>query len=175
MGDVLKEGELEFDFTAALKATHFDDENHEMSHCMKAVDFLVEWPHEFWFVEVKDPSASSIPMKYRRRRLTDFIDKMRNETLFSRELAPKLKDSFLYLHLSGELPEKPLKYVVLLAMDNLEQALLANSMDHLKRYSCILGPDNSAWCNSYIEGVAIFNEQTWNRNLTRCPVIRRNH
>ncbi len=44
---VLTEEELEFDFSAAIRATRFDDENHKMNHCMKAVDFLVEWDEEF--------------------------------------------------------------------------------------------------------------------------------
>ncbi len=37
MADVLKEGELEFDFTAALKATHFDDKNHQIHRIKRNV------------------------------------------------------------------------------------------------------------------------------------------
>ena len=48
------ERELVFDFTAALRAEHFDEEARKMAHCMKAVDFIVEWPDDFWFAEVKD-------------------------------------------------------------------------------------------------------------------------
>lgn len=56
MGDILTERTLEFDFSSADRAVRFDGETHRMSHCMKSVDFLVEWSDEFWFVEVKDPS-----------------------------------------------------------------------------------------------------------------------
>ncbi len=173
MGAVLIENELEFDFREAVNAIRFDDENHKMAHCMKAVDFLVEWDDEFWFVEVKDPSSLQIPNQYRAKNLGKFIDKMKNETLFAHELGPKLKDTFLYLHLSKRLPEKILKYVVLIAIESLDSALLVHSMDHLKRYSCLMGPDNSHWADQYIDGVAIYNEKTWNQKLAKCPVNRK--
>ena len=70
MGEILIEKELEFDFRDALNAIQFDGYDHKMSHCMKAVDFLVEWDDEFWFVEVKDHSASTIPNQLRGRELT---------------------------------------------------------------------------------------------------------
>lgn len=174
MGKVLSEGELVFDFSAAIKSDQFDDEDtHKLSHCMKAVDFIVEWDNEFWFVEVKDPSNSKIPSEIRRNELKKFIANIDNETIFSNELGPKIKDSFLYLHLSKKLPPKPMKYLVLLAIGNLDHGLLLRSMDGLKRSSCLLGPDNSAWKNHYVEEALVFNEQTWNENLKQCPVTRK--
>ncbi len=173
MGEILAEDELEFDFSDALNAIRFDGIDHRMSHCMKAVDFLVEWADEFWFVEVKDPSASSIPGRYKSRQLLSFIAKMKNKTLFSGELGPKLKDSFLYRHLQDALPDKTLKYYVLLAIESFDAALLVSSIDNLRRCTCLLGPDNSAWKNKYIDDVAVFNEKTWNEKLVHCPVRRR--
>jgi len=173
MGQVLIEDDLEFDFRDAVKAVHFDDKNHKMAHCMKAVDFLVEWDEEFWFVEVKDPSSKKIPNKFKTKNLQKFINKMRNQTLFAHELGPKLKDSFLYLFLRNQLPEKSLKYVVLLAIESLDSAILSESMEHLKRYSCLVGPENSYWSENYIDGVAIYNEKTWNEKLKKCPVNRK--
>jgi hypothetical protein len=173
MGKVLSEGELVFDFSAAINSDQFDDKDtHKLSHCMKAVDFIVEWDNEFWFVEVKDPSNSKIPSEIRRNELKKFIAKINNETLFSNELGPKIKDSFLYLHLSKKLPSKPMKYLVLLAIGNLDPALLLRSMEDLKRSSCLLGPGNSAWENHYVEEALVFNEQTWNEKLKKCPVKR---
>ena len=172
MGEILIENELEFDFSAAIDAVRFDGVDHKMSHCMKPVDFLVEWDDEFWFVEVKDPSASTIPNQLRGRELTSFINKMKEDTLFSRELGPKLKDSFLYRHLQNSLPNKTLKYYVMLAIDPFDQALLVHSMDRLKLYTCLLGPDNSAWSNRYVQDVAIFNQNTWNKVFTQCPVTQ---
>ena len=130
---------------------------------MKTVDFIVEWDNEFWFVAVKDPSDSRIPSEIRRNELKKFIAKINNETLFSNELGPKIKDSFLYLHLSKKLPSKPMKYLVLLAIENLDPSLLLRAMEDLKRSSCLLGPDNSVWKNHYVEEALVFNEQTWNK------------
>ena len=170
---MLIEDELEFDFKAAVNAVRFDNENHKMAHCMKAVDFLVEWDEEFWFVEVKDPSSSKIPNTYKNQNLMKFIDKMRTQSLFAHELGPKLKDSFLYLYLSKRLPQKKIKYLVLIAVEFLDSALLVNSMEHLKRYTCLLGPDNSYWPERYLDSVAIYNVKTWNEKLKKCPVKRK--
>ena len=172
MGKVLNEGESIFDFTAAIRSEKFDDENHRMSHCMKSVDFIVEWADDFWFVEVKDPLDSKIPETHKKGRLKEFIGKMKSQILFSNELGPKAKDSFLYLHLGDRLPEKPIKYIVLIALGAIDPGLLISSMDRLRRSCCILGPDNSAWPNKYIENTLIFNEETWNDKLVQCPVSR---
>ena len=76
MGEMLTEGDLEFDFSAAILSERFDHpDTHKLSHCMKAVDFIVEWDREFWFVEVKNPSNSSIPPEIKRDKLNDFISK----------------------------------------------------------------------------------------------------
>ena len=173
MGEVIQEKELEFDFTTALNVIRFDDEQkHGMSHCMKAVDFLVEWDDSFWFVEVKDPSATRIPPQYKKRKRKEFMKKIQNHTLFSVELGPKLKDSFLYLHLNKQLPNKSLKYFVLLALDSLGPEMLTPLSDTLKTSTCLLGPDNSSWKNQYIESTIVFTEKTWNTKLAHCPVKR---
>ena len=40
-------------------ARKFDDHSHGLSHCMKAVDFVVELPHLYLFIEFKDPEHPS--------------------------------------------------------------------------------------------------------------------
>lgn len=173
MGDILIEQDLEFDFRTAISSEQFDEQgNHKMAHCMKAVDFLVEWPDEFWFVEVKDPSHSNIPAHLRAEKIREFVEKMQNRKLFSHELGPKLKDSFLYLYLGNKLPLKIMRYIVLLAVPYFEPGLMLFSVEELKRSTCISGPDNSVWENPYIEDVLVFNEQSWNDYLPRCPVRR---
>ncbi len=173
MGDVLIEGELEFDFRKAIRAERFDEEKrHRMSHCMKAVDFLVEWPDALWFIEVKDPSKSSIPDHLSNKERRNFIERMKKKVLFHEELGPKAKDSFLYLHLMGEVPEKPIKYFVLLALRELDKALLSFSARELKQASCLIGPNNSEWRNRYICAAAVYNLETWNQHLGHCPVRR---
>ena len=173
MGRVLKEGELEFDFTSAFNAEYFDDDRHGMSHCMKAVDFLVEWEAEFWFIEVKDPAYSRIPIKYKTAQRAEFIAKIKSGYLFSNELGPKIKDSFLYLYLGKNLPAKTLKYYVLLSLETLDPRMLHTSITELSKASCLLGPAQSTWKNQYIDAVAVFNQETWNKKLPQCPVKRK--
>ena len=54
----LTEGKLEFVFEGAVSARKFDGHDHGLSHCMKAVDFIVEFQDQYLFVEVKDPQNS---------------------------------------------------------------------------------------------------------------------
>ena len=57
---ILTEGDLSFTFNGALSAIQFDDgSTHGLTHCMKAVDFVVEFQDYYLFVEVKDPDHPS--------------------------------------------------------------------------------------------------------------------
>ncbi|MFH1138285.1 MAG: hypothetical protein V1816_19610 [Pseudomonadota bacterium] len=173
MNRVLVEGDIEFDFSAAVCAERFDDEEkHKLSHCFKRIDFLVEWPDSLWLVEVKDPSSGRIPPECREGKKDDFLDELKSQTLFSKALAPKLKDSFLYLHLNDELPPKPLKYFVFIGLGELDDAMLGHNSTLLKRHCCLTGPDGEGWRNPYITNAMVFNEKSWNRTLPRCPVRR---
>lgn len=174
MGDVLIEGELEFDFSKADRAERFGEESrHGMSHCMKAVDFLVEWPDALWLVEAKDPSISTIPDHESEKSRRKFIRRLQRKTLFHEDLGPKAKDTFLYLHLTDRIPEKPLKYFVLIAMEAFEKELLGASTLELKQASCLVGPIDSHWETPYIADAAVFDIASWNHHLNRCPVRRR--
>ncbi len=167
------EGELMFDFSSADNVWDFDESGeHKMSHCMKAVDYIVEWTDEVWFVEVKDPAKTTIPAQYRQQRLDEFMERIQSDTLFSRELGPKCKDSFLFLHLSGNDLNKPLKYHVLVGIESLDSALMIRCAENLKRVTCFLGPDNNVWANRYLDATRFFNLTTWNRVFTHCPVTR---
>ncbi len=167
------EGELMLDFSSAENVWNFDESGeHKMSHCMKAVDYIVEWPDEVWLVEVKDPAKTTIPAQYRQQRLDEFMERIRSDRLFSRELGPKCKDSFLFLHLNGNILNKPLKYLVLLGVDSIDSAMMIRCAENLKRATCFLGPDSTSWTNSYLETTRIFNLAAWNRIFIDCPVTR---
>ncbi len=51
----LSEGNLEMDIPGVLCGGRFDGAGHRLSHCMKAVDFVLELADRFLFIEVKDP------------------------------------------------------------------------------------------------------------------------
>ncbi len=50
------EEDLEIEIWRVVDARKFDDPpSHGLSHCMKAVDFIVERPDSYLFIEFKDP------------------------------------------------------------------------------------------------------------------------
>ena len=54
LDDTFTEGELQITVTDAVSARKFDGDSHRLSHCMKAVDFIVELPDCYLFIEFKD-------------------------------------------------------------------------------------------------------------------------
>ena len=48
---VLREGNLELYLPDDVRAKKFDDSTHGLSHCMKAVDFIVETSDKIIFIE----------------------------------------------------------------------------------------------------------------------------
>ena len=96
----LKEGMLSIDFTGAKNAFRFDEGNHilpnyhGLSHCMNAVDFIVEYADRYLFVEIKDP-----PDQTRYNAEQDAADLINN-------LVTKFRDTFLYRWAENKL-DKP--------------------------------------------------------------------
>ena len=59
----LSEGDLRLTLPASVNGRKFDDdEQHGLSHCMKAVDWILELPDRICFIEVKDPDAPAGPI-----------------------------------------------------------------------------------------------------------------
>ncbi len=173
MDKIVQEGNLQFDFSKAMRVWEYDRQiSTKMSHCMKCVDFLVEWMEETWLIEVKDPEDPNIPKQYSKREYNRFAAKLKSEELFAQSLGPKAKDTFLYLHLSKELGKKPLKYLVLLGLDSFLDSQILPLNTPLKRSICFLGPDNSMWANQYFEAAHIFNIRNWNKYFPECQVQR---
>ena len=62
------EGDLRVEFRNVVAARKFDGGDHGLSHCMQAVDFVVERSDSYLFVEFKDPqhpSGSTAPIRTR--------------------------------------------------------------------------------------------------------------
>ena len=91
----IDEGDLIFTFDDAFVPARFDDDRtHGMGHVqMKRVDFLVQSPLQTWLIEVKYPENSKIPAAYVASNRAAFRKNMKSGTLYTRELAPKLKDT----------------------------------------------------------------------------------
>lgn len=159
----LQEQELLFEFVGAVRGRKFDDHEHGLTHCMKAVDFVVEYPDHDLFVEVKDPDQSGAPPE----RQAAFVRKLQSDELV-RDLARKYRDSWLYRW--AERPDKPVRYVLLLQLSTLTPPLLGNLAERLKRELPLQGPGH--WTRTLVQGVAVLDMRQWNA-LGRYGTVRR--
>ena len=163
---VIREGELEFVFDGVLSARKFDGDDHELSHCMKAVDFIVELTDSYLFVEVKDPQHSQAPERNRRRSARSFTSGELDQ-----DLKYKYRDSFLYEWASGR-ADKPIIYAVLVALDTLDDAIIGTRGRDLGRNLPLLGPDSQPWTRPIADQCLVFNIESWNRTFSDYPVTR---
>ena len=69
----LTEGDLLLTINGAIGARKFDDANHGLSHCMKAVDFIVERPNCYLFIEFKDPQNPNAKAKDQKKFVNRFM------------------------------------------------------------------------------------------------------
>ena len=122
----LTEGELEFLFEGAVSTRKFDGDDHRLTHCMKAVDFIIEFVNRYLFVEVKDPQDSRATEKNRR----EWIEKFTSGRL-DHSFKYKYRGSFLYEWAAGR-GDKPIVYVVLIALDTLEPALMSSIQEWMQ-------------------------------------------
>lgn len=158
---ILQEGNLEFNFIGALNAFKFDEQArshpnfHGLSHCMKAVDFIVEYDDHYLFVEIKDPTD---PARYGSERdKTDLI----------RSLTSKFRDTFIYRWAENKL-DKPVRYQCLVELDNAQTLYL---MKQLKNQLPVNNKP-SCWVRALVEVCAVSNSATWNSTYSHIPVSR---
>ena len=74
----LTENELVFEFAGTTMASKFDDQQHRLSRCMKAVDFVVEYDDHDLLVEVKDPDQTGATPERKAR----FVEKLQAGSTF---------------------------------------------------------------------------------------------
>ena len=161
------EGDLSITISDELRAWKFDDDSHGLSHCMKAVDFIVEFPDRYLFLEFKDPQHPDAPRENRERFIDEFLAGILDE-----DLKYKYRDSFLYEWASGR-ADKPVYYYVLIADDALAAPELLDRTDELKEKLPLNGPESSrTWTRKIVEDCGVFNIESWNRNFPQFPVTR---
>ena len=76
----LIEGNLQITIPAKAEGRKFDDETaHVLTHCMKAVDFIIELKDRYLFVEVKDPEDPRSQPKEREKfvQISTWNEKLR--------------------------------------------------------------------------------------------------
>ncbi len=168
----IDEEDLVFSFENPFVPVRFDDETtHGMSRVMKRVDFLVTSPQQTWLIEVKDPENRNIPTPLVASKRASFRKKMHSGTLYSRELAPKLKDTLLYLTLAHRAPTNEIRYLVFIGLARLDATMLLTAQDKLKRLCFLPGPFQRDWASKF--DVVVLNLASWNRNLAPHSVRRK--
>ena len=167
---VMQERNLQVTVAGEVNAWKFDDEQtHRLSHCMKAVDFIVEFPDRYLFLEFKDPQHPDAAQADRNRFIREFLGGELDE-----DLKYKYRDSFMYEWAAGRL-DKPVHYLVLIADEGLTEAELTYRTDSLSRILPLNGPDSGSWTRQIVESCAVFNIESWNRAMPRFPVSRLDH
>ncbi len=166
MGDIT-EGDLKISLPAAIKTRRFDDQaTHGLSHCMKAVDFILELKDRVIFVELKDPDNPSAKQEDR----AEFIKKFLSGNIDS-DLQYKYRDSYLY-ELASDRADKPIYYYVLIGAKALVEADLLARTDALKRRIPVFDANGKPWKKPFIAGCAVMNLLAWNKALPMYPVSR---
>lgn len=163
---VLEERDLELTIPEGVHARKFDCD-YGMRHCMKAVDFIVELDDRYLFIEFKDPRHPKAPVA----NLEDFIQDFQSGKI-DEELKYKYRDSFLYEWASGR-ADKPVDFLVLVAIDYLTSEDLDTRTDDLKRKLPVHIPKSVPWIRPIVRECAVFDIESWNRNLPEYPVSRR--
>lgn len=157
----LQEDDLEFHFTDAISVAKFDDNSHALSHCMKAVDFIIELSDAILFVEVKDPSN---PRSFAGNRV-EFQEKT-NDGRLKKDLVMKYRDTFIYRWAEEKL-DKPIHFLSLIT---LEEALLTPFQEALQRDLPLSKPIR--WSKPITTSCHALTVESWNRNFPKWPVRR---
>lgn len=152
-----------FDFPKAIKAFKFDDKDSLSPYyhgvdALKAVDVMVEMPHEYLFVEIKTYND-----------LNDFktpgatYDANEARKYLIRTLSRKYRETFLYRYCEGK-TDKPIYYICLL---NLDAALMGYCRKELALHIPVGKANRHRWHKSLLdkEHLFVLDEAAWNRNV----------
>ena len=162
---VLAEGDLRLEIPEGKSVREFDNSQHGLSHCMSAVDWIVDLGDRVWFIEVKDPDD---PQARAYSNTEQFLQSFFNDEL-TQKLVKKFRDSFLY-EWACERIGSPVDYFVIVASRSLEDAQLTFFTDNLKSKLPVNTP--GSWTRPIAEHCVVFNIGTWNRHFTEYRLYR---
>ncbi|CAK0772252.1 transposase [Azospirillaceae bacterium] len=143
----------------------FDNsETHGLSHCMKAVDIIIEAKDATIFMEFKYPDNPGAEEK----RRDDYINNFLSGSI-DRNLILKCRDTLLYEIFSGKF-EMPIYYIVLIEGKGLEPKHLLRRTDSLKKNIPLLGPYGNKWKKTLIQECCVMNVAQWNKKYPNYPI-----
>lgn len=161
------EGNLKISFPRSMKAERFDDpKTHGLTHCMKAVDFIVEKANFTLFIELKDPDHPQA----KEKNMKAFIKKFSSGSL-DEELKYKYRDTFLYRWAQGN-HRMPVCYCIIIALETLNEAQLLSRTKDLRQKLPLKEASYGKWKRPIVNNCIVFNIQTWNRYQPDIPLSR---
>ena len=161
------EEDLELEIRRVVDARKFDDSpSHGLSHCMKAVDFIVERTDSYLFIEFKDPQDPRAKAQARKEFSRNFKRGKLDE-----DFKYKYRDPFLYEWAAGRV-EKPVDYLILIALDSLTVTELGTRTVELQRILPLQKPTSGSWIRPLVRSCTVFNIASWNRKFLDLTVTR---
>lgn len=161
----LRELNLEITLPAGAVGRKFDGDDHGLSHCMSAVDFIVELSDRVYFIELKDPDDATDEV----RKLA-FAESLESGTL-GNNLKTKFRDTWIYEWAENRI-SKPVYYLILIAFERLTADDLSTRKKEIERLLPLQGPANQPWKQPFARGCAVFNLAAWNRTMSDMPIRR---
>lgn len=159
----LREGELVLELPDGVEGRSFDRVGHGMSHCMKAVDWIIKRQEQLLFVEVKDPASGAARG---HRDVGRFLSDCQSGSLIP-DLVTKFRDTFLYGWACDWALARVSYFVILTGVDS---ALLPVQTDQLLR-RVPAGPQTS-WHRPLADRCAMFDIDSWNREFPDMQLVR---
>ena len=161
------EEDLELEIRRVVDARKFDDSpSHGLSHCMKAVDFIVERPDSYLFIEFKDPQDPKAKVQARKEFSRNFKRGKLDE-----DFKYKFRDTFLYEWAAGRV-DKPVDYLMLIALDSLTVTELGTRTVELQRKLPLENPNPGMWIRPLVRSCTVFNIASWNSKFSDLTVTR---
>ena len=161
----LSEGDLRLTLPQGVSGRRLDNAQHGLSHCMKAVDWILEIPERIYFIEVKDPEA---PHARHHEDSSRFLQGFSAGKL-TPDLVVKFRDSFLY-EWACDRVGKPVSYYVIVASEALDVPQLQTRTDDLKRKLPVGVP--RCWTRAMAHDCRVFNVTRWNKAFPQFPLSR---
>ncbi|MBM7867159.1 hypothetical protein GTO89_10290 [Heliobacterium gestii] len=155
---IFTEKQLEFDFSRALSVEKLDQPGRILPEGMMFVDFVVETEDAFLLIDVKDPSHTKASTQDR----LNFVTKLTSKTLVTKELVPKCRDSYTYLHLMNK-DHKTIIYIVLICVEHLNFDPRLLPVVTSKMAARLKKEGHEPWKRTYISSCQILDFQRWNQ------------
>lgn len=159
------EGRISIDFSNAIMAQKFDSkENNKLSHCMAAVDIIVEIKSHILFIEVKDPDHPQARASDR----AEFIQKLKNKSHIQ-GFARKYRDSYIY-QCAKRAVTKPVKYIVLVLCNDLTKADFSAATSDLSRKIPTDDYVPQEWHRGICNNSIILDYDGWRQHFPSLPI-----